>query len=172
MDANYRVTCEHRGNKVASSMALRSFLRSALKEYFGASIARFTLGHRLIIDRLAVSHRLDQHMASGNTLPNDLMCNGIGSGLRLGEDRHQVLLDRHVCGATRRVTDDFDITGATSLAKRSDHTSDLRSRRCSYCGSITWKEHDRLRSTSDGIGVDARRRSVQDAKVGNNRAGH
>jgi hypothetical protein len=29
-----------------------------------------------------------------------------------------------------------------------------------------------LRSTSDGIGVDARRRSVQDAKVGNDCAGH
>jgi len=172
MDANYRVICEHRGNKVASSMALRRFLRSALEEYFGASIAGFSLRHRLIIDRLAVSHRLDQHMTSGNTIPNDLMCNGIGSGLRLGEDGHQVFLDRHVCCAARRMTDDFDVAVTAPLAKRCDHISDLRSRRCSYCSPITWKEYDGLRSTSDGIGVHAWRRSIQDAKIGNDRAGH
>jgi hypothetical protein len=141
-------------------MALQAFLRSTLEEYFGASVAGFSLRHRFIVDGLAVPNRLDQHMTSWDTLPNDLVRNGIGSGLRLGEDGHQVFLDRHVCGAARRVTDDFDVAATASLAKRSDNISDLRSRRCSYRSSITGKEHDCLRSTSDRIGVDAWCRSA------------
>src|SRR5262245_54278732 len=69
-----RVTAEHRGNKVASSMALGLSLRSTLKEYFGSPVARFALRHGLIVDGLAIPNCLDQHMTGGNSFPDNLMC--------------------------------------------------------------------------------------------------
>src|SRR4051812_43827289 len=43
---------------------------SPLQEYLGAAVAGLTLGHGLVIDGLAVAHRFDMDLGSGNPCPD------------------------------------------------------------------------------------------------------
>src|ERR1700729_1423245 len=70
--------------------------RSALEKDLSAAVAFFALRHALVIDRLAVAHRLDQNAAGRDAFPDDLGGDRVGALLRLLEDGHEVLLDRHV----------------------------------------------------------------------------
>lgn len=153
-------------------MALQTFLRSALEENLCSAVASFTLGHRLVIDRLTVAHCFDQHVTGRDTLPNDLARDGIGARLRLGKNSHEVFLNRHICRAARCVTDDFNVASTPSLAENRHGIPDLSSRRGRDFRSISWKEHDRLRRASNSTCVDARSRCAEYSKICNHGSRH
>src|SRR5215469_5673926 len=102
--------------------------RSRLQEDLGPPVAFLALWHGFVIDGLTIAYRVDEDFVCWNAFANDLMGNGVGAFLRTLEDELEMLLDRHIRRAARRMPDDLDEALTALCLESLNNFLDLRAR--------------------------------------------